>query len=326
MAHEIEGMVYVGETPWHGLGVQLDEPPTTEEAIRMAGLDWTVRTQRVFTELDGQMAEAPAQATVRESDGSVLGVVGPGYAPLQNAKAFEFFDPFVQAGEVSLETAGSLREGRRIWVLGKVNRDPVEVVPGDAIRNYVLLANGHDGSLAVRVGFTPIRVVCNNTLQASLGGGSLLKIRHTKNVAEAVERVRETIDVVDQKFRSTAEQLSELSRVGVDEPTLRRYVERVFKVGKAVKDDELAPDEVEADNGSGKRIVSNVVNLFENGRGANMPGVRGTLWGAYNAVTEYVSHERGADRERRLDQQWFGAGAAISRRALDVAVEMARAA
>src|SRR5262249_5257411 len=162
MPHAVETMFSVRETPWHKLGRVVREAPSAADAIRLAGLDWPVALQRLRLS-DGRTVNR--WAVVRATDGAVVGdAVGPQWTPLQNREAVTWFDPFIQAKQAHFETAGSLCEGRRVWILAELNRKPVEVVPGDAVRKFLLLSNSHDGSLAVRVGFTPVRVVCANTL------------------------------------------------------------------------------------------------------------------------------------------------------------------
>src|SRR5258708_7882776 len=126
MAHEVETLMFVGETPWHKLGVKLDAPPTTREAMIAAGLDWEVGLKSLVT-TDGEAVDH--RATYRMSDGRILGVVGPGYRPIQNVSSFAWFDPFVQSGQASMECAGSLRDGQRVFVLAKLNRAPSVIVP-----------------------------------------------------------------------------------------------------------------------------------------------------------------------------------------------------
>lgn len=331
MPAEIDNMISVLETPWHGLGSVLSAPPTTKEAIIMAGLNWTVRTEQLYTELpkadvpdEKEMVEVIGRATVRSDTNEVMGVVGPSYTPLQNEEAFEFFDPFLADGTASIETAGSLRGGRRIWVMAKLNDDPVEIIKDDAVLKYLLLANGHDGSLSCAIGFTPIRVVCQNTLSAALGASAskIVRVRHTRNIAEAVKKIGEIIDARNRAFEATAEQMRELVRMQVDADTLERYVRLVFDRPERGTDEE----DLDRETDERKRLTSKVIPLFENGRGTDIQGVRGTMWGAYNAVTEYVSHHRGKDQERRVEQLWFAEGARLTNRAFKVANDLARAA
>lgn len=314
MSHEFETGLFVGQPAWHGLGVVLNNPPSIEEAIRLAGLDWTVRLEPLQLAADGRGVSH--KASVRESDNSILGVVGPGFVPLQNREAFDWFQPLIDDGSVAIEAAGSLREGRRVWILASVKGEVSDIVANDQIRQFLLLAHGHDGSLAIRVGFTTVRVVCSNTLAGALSddGSKLIKISHKAYALEALERTREVLDLARADFAATGEQLRELARKGCNEATLRRYVREVFEPGSA--DNEKAVP----------RTVNNVLPLFETGRGADIAGVRGTLWGAYNAVTEYLTHHRGRSADARVDSSWFGAGVNLNRRALTVATEFAAAA
>ena len=319
MAHEVESMFSVKEIPWHGLGVILDKPPTVEEAIIKAGLDWQVRLQPLHMQYDGVNMPVPGYATVRDSDKKVLGVVGPTYQPLQNKEAFKFFQPFIDAGEATIETAGSLRGGKRVWVLARVSQDPVEIVPGDAVLNFVLLSNGHDGSMAIRTGFTGVRVVCANTMAAAHGdaGSKLLRVRHTKSAAKTLDEVRSIMDVGRREFVARAESFRALARKGVSVEDLKTYVRKVFEPKVTL----VTPESAEADVSS-ERLLAKIIPLFEHGRGNDMPGVAGTYWGAYNAISEYLTHERGQD-DTRLNSLWFGQGADLNARALDVGLKMA---
>jgi phage/plasmid-like protein (TIGR03299 family) len=319
MAHEVESAFFVQKPAWHGLGALLDNPPTAEEAIKSAGLDWEVKLVDLHTADDKQTVTH--KAVRRSSDNSILGVVGPDFEPLQNRDAFGWFNPFIESKGATFESAGSLREGRRVWILAKLNRDPMFVLPGDEVEKYLLLAHGHDGSLSVHAGFTPIRVVCANTLRmaAEHGDSKLLRIKHTKNVKETLQEVQAIIDLADARFEASAEQYRSLASRPIDQAALRKYVDVVWRVPKKVG---LAEQEEKVEPVA-ERIHTKVTELFEAGRGAYVPGVRGTWWGAYNAVNEFLAHERGKDEGRRLDSLWFGQGAALNQRALDAAVRMA---
>jgi phage/plasmid-like protein (TIGR03299 family) len=309
MAHLVEMMFSVRKTPWHGLGSVLDDPPTMEQGLRLAGLDWDVRRERLYTQ-DG--TEAPAFAVVRESDNKVLGAVGEKYRPLQNREAFAWFEPFLMAGEANLETAGSLAGGSRVWVLAKLNRDPMVVAPGDEVEKFLLLSNSHDGSLAVRVGFTPIRVVCNNTLTLAHASkdSQLIRLKHSSGVVANLENVRDTVNSINARFEATAEQYRLLARKDINQADLRKYVQRVLDVGDK----------------PGTRManmIRRIEELFEAGEGNATQHVRGTYWAVYNAATEWLSHERGRSQDSRLGSLWYGDGAGLNARALAVALEMA---
>lgn len=315
MAHELESMFYINETPWHGLGRRLLEVPTIEEAIAASGLDWTVSTQGLYL-ADG--TQAPSKAVVRESDNSILGVVGPNYTPLQNIDAFKFFNPFLESGMATLETAGALRGGKRVWILAKINKDPMDIGHGDLVNKFVLLAHGHDGLMSVRTGFTPIRVVCNNTLSMAVSNNNsqLIRIKHTKNIKENLANVADIMNLANQQFEATAEQYRKLASTEINTKDLEEFVKLVF-VGPKYKELELAGKTPARD------VMPNVIRLFEEGRGSDLKSAKGTYWGAYNALNEYLGYERGSDKGARLDKMWFGDSATLNRKALDIAIKKA---
>lgn len=325
MAHMImanDNMFSVSEVPWHKLGVVLPSAPTIEEGIAAAGLSWEVGTKQLFTQENQAVA---ALATYRKDNNEILGVVGPNYQVLQNADAFKFFQPFLDAKEATLETAGSLMNGRRVWVLAKINRPDSVIVAksDDRVSKYILLSNSHDGTLAIRVGYTPIRVVCNNTLTAAIDGrsSSLLRIKHMGNVVETLNEVRDVMNVADQTFEATAEKYRVLASKEINRKDLEKYVKIVFATPKQEEEAILTGEELT----SGARVMGRITELFENGRGNDLPGVKGTMWAAYNAVTEYLQYERGNNESTRLDSLWFGQAATMNKKALKVAVEMATA-
>lgn len=329
MAHELEiingeaQMMYVGEVPWHSLGRRVIEAPSIEEAIVMAGLDWEVGLKTLQT-VDAQES-VPALATYRKSDGRILGVVGPNYTVLQNKEAFGFFNPFIDKGEAKLETAGSLRNGQRIWVLAKINRPDSVIVSkaDDRVQKYILLSNSHDGSLAVRVGYTPIRVVCNNTLSMAVNGrdSALIRLKHTSNVVENLKDISAIMDAANATFEATAEQYRLLANRNINAKDLEKYIKIVFATKKQIQEAESAED-----LNSGSRVMADIIQLFETGKGNDLPGVKGTMWAAYNAVTEFVQYKRGTSDEGRLNELWFGQGATLNKRALEKAVEFSVAA
>lgn len=318
MAHQLEvaggraAMFWVGETPWHGLGRDLPDCPTVADAIAAGGLDWEVELVPLVT--GDRHQDAPARAVRRTGDGSVLGVVGRGYQPLQNRDAFAWFQPFLDASLATLHTGGSLCGGRKVWVLARIERDPVVVGGDDVVQKFVLLSNSHDGTTSVRVGFTPIRVVCANTLalaHGAAGGGKLIRVRHTRQLRGSLDALREVIDLADRGFTATAEQFRFLAGRHISRGDLDRYVRRVFGIAG------------ERPNGQQRRILGAVERLFETGRGSDLATARGTWWGAYNAVTEYCGYERGTGRDARLNSLWFGASARLNGDALEAALALA---
>jgi phage/plasmid-like protein (TIGR03299 family) len=347
MSHEVETLAYAegSATPWHKIGKTIKNTTSISEAIEKAGLDWQVRTvplmafdeQKVVNGLtvfgsgsyDGQellpkraLTKVPWKATVRATDNHILGVVGEKYTPLQNDKAFAWFQPFLEAGEATLDVAGSLRQGRHVFILAKIVRAAASIVGSDDVEMYLLLANGHDGSMAVRCGMTPIRVVCANTLAMAdeSAESKLLRLVHKPDVADTLELVRETINLATKQFEASVEEYRELAKRGIREAEFEAFVKQVFYPKSTKKDRNKEVQRVE-DEGA-KTLIEKIAPLFEKGRGNDLPGVSGTWWAALNGVSEYLSYARGQSDDIRLDSLWFGSGSVTNRRALKTAKAM----
>jgi phage/plasmid-like protein (TIGR03299 family) len=314
MPAEIETMAYAGQVPWHGLGTPLTDDDLYDwpRACTKAGLDWDA--ELVPLQTTDTQAKVENKAVRRTSDGRILGVVGPRFTVLQNKDAFAWFQPFLDAREAALHTAGSLRHGSRVWVLAKLNRDPVVIAEGDTVEKFLLLSHGHDGSLAVRVGFTPIRVVCQNTLAMAHGSDAskLIRCKHTRDIHENLANIREVMDLANQEFEATAEQFKLLARKSINQADLGKYVKTVL----GVKDDKQPSTRM-------ANTIAKVIGLCESGRGNTLPSVSGTYWSAYNGVSEWLSYQRGRSQENRLNSLWYGDGANLNRKALETALEMA---
>lgn len=318
MPAEIDSMMYVREVPWHGQGTRLENPATAEEAIQASGLDWEVQKQPLYTGVDRNIRIKDRYAICRtdhleERDGGQLAVVGRDYTPLQNWEAFSFLDPVVGKGGAVYHTAGSLRSGRRIWMLAKLP-GYIRVVGDDIAEKYILLSNGHDGTAAVRIGLTPIRVVCMNTLNVALQGMSGLSIRHNPDVGVRVKDAHRLIGLINNSMNRAGACMQAMAATPIVGDRMSAYFEQVMPLTLG---DERGRERVEQ-----KR--KKLAELFETGDGNQMPGVRGTLWAAYNAVTQYVDRESYTKRNKEpLNTIWFGAGERMKREAFGVAAEMA---
>ena len=314
MPANVETMFYTGATPWHGLGEKLESAPTISEAIDASGLDWEVGTKDLFT-ADGQ--DVPARATYRKSDGSILGVVGPRYVPLQNRRAFDWFQPFIDAGECSLHTGGSLSNGQKVWVLAQLNRDPSEIVAGDEVQKFILLSNSHDGTTAIRVGYTPIRVVCVNTLAFAHNSkdSQLLRIRHTRSAQTNLDNVRDIMDNINAQFEATADQFRFLASRDFNQHDVRKYVKTLLGVDRKAEEDIKTRT---------RNILDDVLATIE-GPKQSMPGVRGTWWAAYNGFNEYLNYTKGRTTNNRMESLWFGQNGNDNKKALNLALDMANA-
>jgi len=332
MAHELwidtadgtASMFYVDEVPWHGLGIRLAGPATTAEAIRAANLDWPVSKQRLFIQQgsshvpvhDRYAVMRPPQGN--ESGDVVLGVVGKDYTPLQNDEAFAFFDHIVGKGAAVYHTAGALGQGERVWILAKLP-DTIRVVGDDVTDKYLLLANSHDGSSAVQIKFTPIRVVCNNTLTLALSQGDTIRIPHTRNVRAMLQQAEDTLGIINRRYNDISAVFKAMALRKLDNDRVKRYMARVFP----------APRDREDRYGYKLAMTNRAFAelLFDQGAGNRMQGVEGTLWAAFNGVTELIDHRQTKQTDNnRLNSIWFGDGYLTKARAFRVANEFLNAA
>lgn len=315
MAHQVETVAYAGDIPWYGFGNPVSPGIGTEEMINEAGLNWMADLQPLITTVNGkQIAVDSHKAVVRSSDGRVLGVVGSMYRPLQNSEAFKFFDPFIESGLAQYEVAGSLRDGKRIWVLAKITGKPMEIVKDDIVNKYILLSNGHDGTLSVRAGFTGVRVVCNNTMHMAhtSAESKLIRLRHNVNVVKSLDTISEIMNLANQSFDATAEQYKFLAKHTVSVKELQKFINIVLDL-KLTKEKEFKES----------KALATVVNIFDHPRGGQIKGATGTWWAAYNAVTEFFTHENGKTADNRMSSVWFGRNAKRSADALATAMKMA---
>jgi phage/plasmid-like protein (TIGR03299 family) len=324
MAHQLatvngkSSMAYFGEKPWHGLGIQLDGPATAEEAIAAAGLNYEVQLVPMTT--TGGQAVQQRKATVRSDNGAVLGVVGKSYVPIQNREAFEFLDNVVSDGQLRYHTAGALGHGERIWMLAKLPGHIQVKRTDDITEKFLLLSNSHDGTSALRAFFTPIRVVCANTLSIAhqRGRSQGVSILHRGELRWKVQQAQAVLGLAHRFYEDVEVKVHWLASKS---PT-HEQVSGMFQ--------SLFPDPAEGERSKSKQTREELFRLYEEGRGQEMEGVGHTAWAAYNAVTEYVDHHRPTrarnDVERtsrRLQSLWFGSGAVLKAKAWDLALAMA---
>src|SRR5262245_44198148 len=345
MADEVETAMYVHDPAWHYKGKLLHEEPDVPTAMQESETNWEVEDVPIYIpcmvpdhiNVSGnyvpgyQEVKTGHRAIVRMTDRKVLGVVGSRHQTLQNWKAFEPFIPLVEAGLVKLDAAGSLRGGQRVWMLAKICDMGTEIVKGDPIQSYLLCYNSHDGSLCASYQQTVVRVVCANTLalamhNAETGKELRLKLRHTRSITDQVDKLKAEFSVAAQTFKQTATMYRFLA--GEKCHDRMRYFRKVLEIPE--EKPERGPSEragiygvlsrvkKEAEK-PGERQLGRLMEIHE-----NQPGVefaRGSKWHAYNSVTYWLEHDRGSDDESRLNQSWFGEGATLRRRALDVALK-----
>ena len=199
MSHEVETMSYSGEIPWHGLGVPVSNDLTPVQMMEKASLNWDVKKYTTYCEVGGKRIKAPQKALVRVSDAKVLTMVGEDWNPVQNSEAFDFFSEFVLSGDMEMHTAGSLKGGTMVWALAKV-KDSFEILGGDRVDSYLLFSNPHMYGKSIDIRFTPIRVVCNNTLTMSLGQKAQVAYKAGHRSIFNPEQVKEALGIASKKF------------------------------------------------------------------------------------------------------------------------------
>jgi phage/plasmid-like protein (TIGR03299 family) len=311
--HMVETMAYAGKTPWHGLGVRVEDNLMPDEMLTVAGLDWEVEKRDMTFQLEsGTRSVVPGKsALVRSSDETLLDIVGNDWNPLQNSDAFDFFYDFVENGDMQMHTAGSLDDGRRVWALAKVN-NAFEVFKGDVVEQFLLLSNPHKYGMSIDVRMTPIRVVCNNTLTFALNTKAehLVKVNHRKEFD--VETVRETLGVAQEKLDVYREASLFIGSKRYSRENVVEFFTRVFpKSGK--KDPEAL-----------SRNAKEALKVLETQPGAEFG--EGTWWQAFNTVTFMTDHTLGRSVDTRMQSAWFGANYKKKIDALGLAVEYAEAA
>jgi phage/plasmid-like protein (TIGR03299 family) len=228
MAALIETMFSVREKPWHGLGTIVMEAPASAEALRLAGLDWNVVQEPIYTGFKEQVEGY--KANVRDTDRKVLGVVSDRYKVVQNVDAFSFTDELLGKG-VRYETAGSLQDGRKVWLLARLPRE--YIIAGERISPYLVFSNTHDGSGSVKVAVTPVRVVCNNTLNLALNTARRsFSIIHTGNIQDKIQEAKDTLFMAEEYMDCLGVEFEQLRRQKTTDQQIKEYIEILLPMEK----------------------------------------------------------------------------------------------
>lgn len=275
MAANVETMFYVRERPWHGLGTKVDHALTSADALVAAGLDWEIIGKPVY---DGIGREIKGyQANTRSTDDSVMGIVTTKYQIVQNKDAFEFTDALVGEG-IIYETAGSLRGGKQIWLLGKM---PERYILGDKFEPFICFTNTHDGTGAVRACMTPIRVVCNNTLNAALSGAKRAwSTPHRGDVKSRLEEARQTLQLADAYLAALDETADRLANQKMDQGAVNTALDAMFPV---------ADDATDRQKRTAQECKDQIIVCMLR---PDLAQFAGTKWGFLNAVSDYVGHAK----------------------------------
>ncbi len=318
MAHDLEfidgeaSIAYskTGGLPWHGLGKEVPDDLTPEQMMKAAQLDWNVRTEPCYTTINGQQVQINKQALIRDRDDKVLDIISDDWQPCQNSEAFEFFNDFIAAGDMKMETAGSLKGGKIIWAMAKTG-EAFELFGGkDRVEAYLLFTNPHSYGQSIDIRSTGTRVVCNNTLSLahSTKSKSVVKVNHRRKFD--ADQVKETLGVTKARLHDYHEAAKFLSSKRYTNETLTEYFKRVFPTS------------------GGKDLSRNAEKsiqewIFE------QPGHElgeGSFWQAFNTTSWAVDHVIGRSDAGRIANAWYGNGSKLKMEAMNLALEMAKAA
>ena len=314
MAHMVETMAYAGEVPWHGLGTKVPADLTPRQMMQQAGVDWRVNLVPTYADVNGSKVSTGQKALVRETDNRVLTNVGGNWNPVQNEEAFDFFTEYCLAGDMEMHTAGSLADGKIVWALAKVN-ESFDVLGEDRVDSYLLFSNPHQYGKSLNVRFTPIRVVCNNTLTLSLSQKAKNEVALNHRRAFDPQMVKDQLGIAHEKFAMYKEMARFLSKKRAKNSDLIQYFNNVFPI---------AGNKQVAEYQDLSRTAKQAYDVLEVQPGAEM--AMGTWWNAVNAVTYLTDHELGRSADTRMQSAWFGANQAKKVQAMNLAVEMAEAA
>lgn len=332
MAHMIDettgkaAIAYAGQTPWHGLGQALTAGASIETWTVEAGLNWSVQRSPVYfqreadTEADASLTIFKGRDVLHRSDtGAPLGVVSDDYKVVQPAEIMNFFEKLVQIGGFQMETAGALSDGKRIWALAKVN-DGAPIIGHDIVRPYLLLTTSYDGTLATTAKLTTIRVVCNNTITASLyengtegrAVSSIVKVPH--NATFNAESVRKDMGIFADSFDKWVIQTRLLAEQEIDLDTAGKMTANLISAIQA------APKEGKVVDVTKSKGYARVMELFDGAAIGSDLTEGHTKWQWVNGVSQWVDHERGRTDDSRLNSAWFGAGEKIKNHAYAIAM------
>lgn len=326
MPANVQSIAFVGDVPWHGLGKEVPPTVTAAEMIEAADLNWMVEKRRaagariVATDFGEDIYSRYELVRLaregRDEQDTSFGMVSRRYEPLQNRDAFEFFDPMISSKKARYHTAGALGDGERVWVQAMMPND-IEVVKGDVCKKYLLLSNTHNGHTSIIVKFTAVRVVCQNTLTLALEDKQpAFRVRHSLKMADRLQEIAKLIAAANITYEKAAQSFRKLASTPLrDQTMLEGYLQMIYPRTVVQKRDNTLPPKWDAVN----RLLASRDDL-------KLPGVRGTMWAAYNAVTrlEDFREVRNESDSSRLDRVWFGKSADMKRFALDMALEFTR--
>ena len=345
MAHMIENnmIAYRGETPWHGLGFQVEDTATNVEMMNIAGLNWRVQRRALaMRDANGEgLITEPLtgfKAIVRSDTNHVFGIPTVRYNLVQNEEIINLFAEYCEAGHAKMETIGGLRNGAIVWALAKLNGGTAATLKGgDKMNGYILFSTSHDGTLSTVGKATSVRVVCHNTMTAALSGGLDFKLKHSaKWTPERANEAKKKLGMASEQIQEFHSAAAALANVPVDREGQIEFLSRLMG-GKLLLKTE---DEVTVPTGDAllksiersltaspedklNRVGKSILEAMIDSPGSDLESAKGTLWGAVNGVSYYADHVAGRTQDSRLANAWFGSNDTMKRSAMEVALEMA---
>ncbi|WP_313583041.1 DUF932 domain-containing protein [Acinetobacter variabilis] len=342
MAHQVEQMAYVGDTPWHGLGNQLTQNQPIEVWAKQAGMDWRIESSDVSYMARNERGQSiimpyeEQRVLYRSDTHAPLSVVSQRYQEVQPMEILEFYRDLTEQSGFELETAGVLKGGKKFWALARTGQSTA--LKGQDVSNgYILLATACDGSLATTAQFTNIRVVCNNTLAIALRGQSssagVVKVPHSTRFD--ADKVKQQLGISVRAWDEHMYEMKQLTQRKVTQGEAAAYFDAVFNnTSLSIADQEeniiqfyrnmATPNPAKEKSEPNGRAMTKVMDMFNGqGRGAELSSAKDTAYGLLCSITEFADHERRAmSTDHRLDSAWFGAGAALKQRGLEQALRL----
>jgi len=341
MAHQIEQIAYVGETPWHGLGNQLSPNQPLEVWAQQAGMDWRIESSNVSYMAQNERGQSiimpfeEQRVLYRSDTHAPLSVVSQRYQEVQPKEILEFYRDLTEQSGFELETAGVLKGGKKFWALARTGQSTA-LKAKDVSNGYILLATACDGTLATTAQFTSIRVVCNNTLAIALRGQSssagVVKVPHSTKFD--AEKVKQQLGISVRAWDEHMYEMKQLTQRKVSQQEAKAYFDAVFNNSTmSISDPEeniiqfyrnVAHQAQEKKPEPNGRAMNKALEMFNGqGRGADLSSTKDTAYGLLCSITEFVDHERRAmSTDHRLDSAWFGAGAGLKQRGLEQALAL----
>lgn len=314
----------VKQKAWHGLGQIIDQYPNSAEALKLAGLNFTVEKRPLFTQDDffNDVRLNNHFATVRADNDNILGVVGKDYEIVQNLEAFEFFDSITNSNDgVFYETAGALGLGEKVFITAKLP-DYIKVGKDDLIEKYLFLTTSHDGSGSITAAFTPVRIVCNNTLNAAMRNCSnVVKIRHTKSANENLKNAHKIMGISDQLANELEEVFNYWTKLKIEDAEVKKLIALALAPNKEVLNSIEKGEETEV-SGRFNNIVNSAFEYAMTADSQQMETTKGTVFGAYNAITGYLQNVKSYTTEdSKINSLLFGGGLNQSQKAFNLCLE-----